>query len=79
MFECLAGRLPLVAATTHEMIAAHMSTEPPPLREINPRVPNEVAALVRRLLSKDPRRRPENAAEVVDELARLEIAYFDER
>jgi len=79
MFECLAGRLPLVAPTTHEMIAAHRSSEPPPLREINSRVPNEVAALVHRLLSKDPRRRPETAAEVVDELARLEIAYFDER
>jgi hypothetical protein len=42
-------------------------------------VPNEVAELVGRLLSKDPRRRPTTAMEVVDELARLEIAFFDER
>jgi eukaryotic-like serine/threonine-protein kinase len=79
MFECLAGRLPFAAATTPEMVAAHVSAEPPPLREINPRVPNEVAALVRRLLSKDPRRRPATAVDLVDELARLEIAFFDER
>jgi eukaryotic-like serine/threonine-protein kinase len=79
MFEQLAGRLPFAATTTPEMVAAHVSQEPPLLREVNPRVPNEVAALVRRLLYKDPRRRPETAAEVVDELARLEIAFFDER
>jgi serine/threonine-protein kinase len=79
LFECLTGRLPFVASTTPEMVTAHLSVEPPPLREVNPRVPNDVAALVRRLLHKDPRRRPETAAEVVDALARLEIAFFDER
>jgi len=79
LFECLSGRLPFVAATTPEMVTAHLSAEPPPLREINPRVPNEAADLVRRLLHKDPRRRPDTAAEVVDTLARLEIAFFDER
>ena len=67
LYEMLAGRLPFEAATTAEMVAAHVSADPPPLRELNSQVPNDVAELVHSLLAKQPLRRPQSANDVVDQ------------
>ncbi len=42
-----------------------------PVREINPEVPEQLASVIDRLLDKRPSRRPNNAAEVQQTLARL--------
>lgn len=44
-----------------------------------PRLPPSVVALARRLLAEEPRRRPQTPAELVTQLARLEIETFAER
>ena len=49
------------------------------VRAVAPHVPLQVARLVRELLSHEPLRRPQTAAEVADRLASLEIASFAER
>lgn len=79
LFRMLTGRLPYVGKTPAEIVAAHVSAEPPRLRELVPSVPNDVDALVRRLLHKQPQRRHDSAKELVAELSSLEIAFLDER
>jgi serine/threonine protein kinase len=79
LFEMLVGRLPFEGATVEDLVAAHHSQEPPRLREIDSSLPADICEFVRRLLHKQPLRRPQSAAEVVDELARFEIAYLELR
>ncbi|WP_328472702.1 protein kinase [Actinoplanes sp. NBC_00393] len=67
LYRTLAGRLPWQASTTTEMLAAHRYQEPSPLPPIAG-LPDEVAALCRQCLEKDPDRRP-GAAEVAVALA----------
>ncbi|MCE9604468.1 MAG: serine/threonine protein kinase [Planctomycetia bacterium] len=79
LYRLLGGRLPFVGATPAEIVAAHVSAEPQPLRELVSSLPNDVCGLVRRLLHKQPARRHDSAHELVAELTALEIAYLDER
>jgi serine/threonine protein kinase len=58
-----------------EIARMHRREVPPDLRDIVPSASSELAALVRRLLAKDPLRRPD-AAELVRELANAEIDAF---
>lgn len=79
LFQMLTGRLPLEGPTPDAVLVAHLSQEPPPLREFVASLPNDVCEFVRRLLHKQPLRRPQSAAEAVDTLARLEIAHLEMR
>jgi eukaryotic-like serine/threonine-protein kinase len=79
VYELLAGRLPLEGENFNEMVVAHRQATPLNLRRFAPHVPPSVAKLVHRMLAKDPLRRPQSPAELVTELARLEIETFSER
>jgi hypothetical protein len=67
LHRMLAGRLPWAASTATQMLRAHRYQEPAGLPAIAG-LPDEVAALCRRCLAKDPARRP-SAAEVATALA----------
>jgi len=54
LFEMLAGEPPFKAFTPSGMLAAHISEEPPPLRQRAPDVPEAIARAVHRSLAKDP-------------------------
>jgi hypothetical protein len=62
-----------------QLIRQHREASPEPLRARRPDIPEPVAALVHRLLAKDPLRRPESAAATVEALVRLEIECFGAR
>lgn len=53
-YECLAGRPPFVADSIGEYVRLHCTEPPPPLEEFRPDVAPEVAAAIRRALSKGP-------------------------
>ncbi|MEQ8849721.1 serine/threonine-protein kinase [Botrimarina sp.] len=76
LYELIAGRPPHDGDTPAALLAQHRCERPECLRSAAPGTPKAVASLVHRLLAKDPLRRPASHAEVVDELARLEIACF---
>lgn len=76
LYEMLTGRAPFASASPAELVAMHRQEKPECVRELRPELPKPVASLVHRLLAKEPLRRPATHAEVVDELARLEIACF---
>ena len=79
LYQLLAGRVPLDAETLEQLTARHKQTAPLPLRRVAPHVPPRAADLVRRMLAKDPLRRPQSPGELVTELVRLEIEVFSER
>jgi serine/threonine-protein kinase len=79
LFEMLSGRPPFSAGNLAELARQHRETRAPDLRRLVPHLPREVSQLVARMLAKQPLRRPQNPAELVDQLAALEISTFAER
>jgi len=70
-FHLLAGRPPFQAASTVALLRAHLDDVPPDLRSLASGVPEAIAALVHRLLAKDPAQRLPSAQALVDELHAL--------
>lgn len=79
LYEVITGTVPFVGRDAESLIRQHRETKPDCVTVRRPETPQPVAALVARMLAKDPMRRPESAAEVVDELVRLEIDSFAAR
>jgi serine/threonine protein kinase len=79
LFELLTGRPPFRVNSLEELAEAQQRGEAPDIRALAPQVPTAVADLVRRLLSRDPLRRPRRAMQVVRELISLEINTLAER
>src|SRR5262249_20585632 len=60
--------------TPIEKLLKHSTDEPTPIEELRPDVPPEVAALLRKLLAKDPKDRYQTPAEVVEALAPFAVS-----
>jgi len=73
LFELLAGRPPFQAADPKRLARAHRQELPDDLRAVRPGVSHEVSELVRRMLAKEPLRRPSDD-ELLRWLTELEIA-----
>jgi serine/threonine-protein kinase len=67
-YEMLAGTPPFHDLPLQALMAAHIATEPEPLDLRCADVPAKLMSLVMRCLEKDPVRRPQSAAELVDDL-----------
>lgn len=65
------GSLPFPADNTLDQLAALAADEPRPIESLNPRIPRALAALVMRLLAKNPDERPASAQEVGEKLKGL--------
>lgn len=75
LFQMLTGRLPFEPPALEPLavVAMHLSDPPPPLRQVDSRVPRGVEDVVLRALAKDPAMRP-----TVEELGRCLIAAAGE-
>jgi serine/threonine protein kinase len=78
LFELLCGKLPFNAASSMEILLAHVNTEPPSFEAIGAGdwVSPSIEAVVRACLEKDPAKRPANARDLVE---RYETALEHER
>ena len=79
LFELLAGHAPFAADDPAGLIALHRQGKPPELKRLVPHLPREVFRLVKRMIAKDPWRRPQSPNELVNELTALEITTFGDR
>ncbi len=70
-YELLSGRPPFAGRPAHEVLAAHLTEQPIPLREIDPDIPVSLELLVMDCLQKSPADRPQSAADVRDVLEAL--------
>ncbi len=74
IYEMVTGEAPFTGSSIFRILAQVCSDPHPPPREVNPEVPAELAALIDRLLEKDPGKRPASAAEVLEALAAIDPA-----
>jgi len=68
LFESLTGRTPFVADNPITLVAKQLEERPPSPASLNAEVPEPLAQLILRTLSKDPADRPASAAMLYDEL-----------
>ncbi len=68
LFHLLTGRPPFQAKTLYDIYQAHISRDADPLNLIRPEVPAELAALVAKMMAKDPNRRFQTPMEVAEAL-----------
>jgi serine/threonine-protein kinase len=73
LFECLTGRTPFVADSPITLVAKQLEEVPPSPASLNSEVPESLALLILRTLSKDPTQRPPSAAALHDELEAITI------
>ncbi|CAN5777743.1 hypothetical protein BH23GEM9_BH23GEM9_25990 [soil metagenome] len=74
LYEMLTGVVPFSADDSLAVALQHLQDAPPPLTHKAPWVPASLAALVHRVLEKDPTRRFASAREMSEALAQLNIA-----
>ena len=79
LFEMLCGRVPLEAHDLAHLATLHRQLSVPDLGRLAPHLPPEVVRFVRRLLAKEPLRRPASPRELIEQLVALEIATFSTR
>ncbi|HEY8504742.1 MAG TPA: protein kinase [Gemmataceae bacterium] len=70
LYTMAAGRAPYRAGSTPDVLRQVCEEEPPPLRKLNPAVPERLEAIVRKLMAKDPADRYATAAEAAEALRR---------
>ena len=71
LYFLLAGRPPFPVGSMTEKLAGHLFEEPEPVEKVRPETPPAVAAVVRRLMAKNPEDRWQTAAEVAAVLGAL--------
>ncbi|MBW9051097.1 AAA family ATPase [Rhizobium mesosinicum] len=76
-YEMLSGRLPFVASTSTEWIHAHLARQPLPLGRWVPNVPAPIAAIIFKLLSKQPSERYQTGRGLQADLERC-LADWDQ-
>lgn len=64
LFEALTGEWPFDRDTEFEMMQAHLREPAPSVRELRPDLPESLDQLIKRLLEKEPDRRPRSAGQV---------------
>ncbi|NQT36470.1 MAG: serine/threonine protein kinase [Planctomycetes bacterium] len=79
LFEMLSGRLPFEGSDAAELAVQHLRAAPPDLGPLVPGAPHRLVRLVRRMLAKEPLRRPHGARTLIDQFAALEIETFAQR
>jgi beta-lactam-binding protein with PASTA domain/tRNA A-37 threonylcarbamoyl transferase component Bud32 len=71
LYEMLTGKLPYTAENPVAVSMKHLNEPLRPPKELNPEIPEDLNAVVSKLLAKDPEDRCESAAEVAEELRRI--------
>jgi serine/threonine-protein kinase len=73
-YEMLAGRMPYVADTPHQLIEGILLSAPIPITRANPHLPVEIENILARALAKKPQDRFSSAGEMADALQRVRPA-----
>ena len=73
IYEVVTGEPPFTGSSVFRILAQVCSDPHPPPREVNPELPEDLAALIDRLLEKDPQKRPASAAEVLEALNAIRL------
>ena len=75
-YHLLAGRPPFTASNTMALLRAHLDEAAPDIRTLAPATPAPIAAMVMRLLAKDPGARPASALALAGEFQALALSHI---
>jgi hypothetical protein len=75
LYHLLTGKTPYNGTSATEVLKAHVMDPLPAIEDINPEVPQDVCALVERMVAKKADDRYQSAAEVVEEVVRLQQGH----
>ena len=78
-FELFTGKVPFQGATPMDVMVAHVGAPPPAPRSIEPSLPEELDALVLRMLAKQPELRPQTVEEARNLLEDAVVALGNPR
>ncbi|MBL8751121.1 MAG: protein kinase [Planctomycetes bacterium] len=67
-YRLVTGRTPFPRKTVKDILAAQVKEDAEPANKVNPEVPAEVAAIIQKLMAKDPAARHQTANELLEEL-----------
>jgi serine/threonine protein kinase len=70
-FEMLTGRLPFIGSNRMEVAYATVNAPVPSAAKLNQALPDELDALLTRVLAKDPGQRPQTVRELLNQMSRL--------
>ena len=71
LYEMATGRQAFTGATNAVVFDAILNRQPPPVRQLNADVPEELERVIARAIEKDPRMRYQTAGDLVSDLRRL--------
>jgi predicted Ser/Thr protein kinase len=75
LFEMVTGRRPFEVADSLTLVMKHLQEPPPRVREYKSQLPEELDALIDRMLLKDPAKRYKSLVEVQVELQKIQRKY----
>lgn len=74
MYFCLTGQYPFPEGTAVDKMTAHQFKQPTPIKELDPDVPDELVAVVERLMQKSPEARYARTADIIEALRPIQEA-----
>jgi len=74
-YRLLAGRTPFQGSNVKDIITQQITAEPPPLKQFSPEAPDELIAVVGKLMEKEPDDRYENAEQLGSDLEKIRLKY----
>jgi serine/threonine protein kinase len=77
LFEVFTGKLPFKGETAMAVVIAHVRQPPPRPRSLDPKLPPDLEAAILRGLQKDPARRWQSAADVLEALSAVSATAED--
>jgi serine/threonine protein kinase len=70
-YFCLTGKTPFTEGTVAQKLIWHQTRQPKPIKQLRPEVPEALAALIERMMAKDPAQRPQSPKDVAEAVAPL--------
>ncbi|WP_299467868.1 serine/threonine-protein kinase [uncultured Gimesia sp.] len=70
-YHLISGRPPFHGETALSIAIKHLNESAPPLKSRRPDLPEELCALVHRMMEKDPNKRPADATELMQEIKKI--------
>ncbi|MFN8529853.1 MAG: protein kinase [Anaerolineae bacterium] len=72
LFQLVTGKLPYDAETPLAIVLKHLNDPIPSARELNPKVPESIDRVIRKLMAKEPDSRYQTAAELIADIEKIE-------
>ncbi len=76
-YRMLAGATPFTGGSMKELIGKHITEEPRLLKELRPDAPDSIVEVVERMMAREPDKRYQSAAEVINDLTSLQAFGYD--